>query len=148
MLDHIEDPQNLGAILRTAEFFGAMGAILPKARAAPITPSVIKTSSGAVSHLPIARTSNLVSTVDTLKTEGFWIAGADPVADTSVYDADFANIDVALVIGNEGKGMSRLVKEKCDYLFAVPRTGEVESLNASAAAAVMISEIMRQWTRG
>ncbi len=148
ILDHIEDPQNLGAIIRSAEFFGAMGLAIPGARAASVTPAVVKASAGAVNHLPIAKVSNLASTVDALKGDGFWIAGSDPTQGTSLHEGDFKGIDIGLVIGNENRGISRLLKERCDLLFSIPNIGEVSSLNASVAAGVLIYEIVRQWTGG
>lgn len=145
VLDHLEDPQNLGAIIRSAEFFGASGAVIPRARAASVTPAVYKASAGATAYLPVARVGNIPSAIDRAKEKGFWIVGADVHAESPIFGGDFSGIDVAVVIGNEERGMGRLVREKCDFLFTIPRMGMVDSLNAAAAGAVVLYEVSRQW---
>lgn len=144
VLDHIEDPHNLGAIIRTADFFGVDGIILPKDRAADITPTVIKTSSGAAATIPITKVSNLGNAVNELKKKNIWVVGADPSAKKTVFDSDIGKLKIALVIGSEGKGISRKLKERCDFLFSIPKFGNVESLNASVASGVMIYELKKQ----
>ena len=139
--DGIEDPHNLGAIIRTAECCGAHGLILQKRHASGITPVVAKTSAGAVTHLAIARVANLACTVEELKKRGVWVYAAD-MGGTAYYDLDFRG-PVALVLGSEGFGISRLVREKCDFVASIPIYGHVNSLNVSAAAAVLLSEIAR-----
>ena len=144
ILDHIEDPQNLGAIIRTADVLGAHGVVIPKDRAASVTPAVVKASSGAVNHVPISRVVNLSVVIRDLKKQGVWIVGADSSSSISVHQEDFKNLDIALVIGNEGKGLSHKIKNECDFLVSIPQSGKVSSLNASVAAGIMIYEIMRQ----
>jgi 23S rRNA (guanosine2251-2'-O)-methyltransferase len=144
LLDHIEDPQNLGAIIRTVNVLGAHGVIIPKDRAASVTPAVVKASAGAVSFVPIARVVNLVITIRDLKKKGVWIVGADPSAPKSVFAEELGALDLALVVGSEGKGLTRLVREECDFLVSIPNLGEVSCLNASVAAGIMIYEIVRQ----
>ncbi|HLE25041.1 MAG TPA: 23S rRNA (guanosine(2251)-2'-O)-methyltransferase RlmB [Thermodesulfobacteriota bacterium] len=144
LLDHIEDPQNLGAIIRTVNVLGAHGVIIPKDRAASVTPAVIKASAGAVSFVPIARVVNLVMTIRDLKKKGVWIVGADPSATKSVFEEELGTLDLALIVGSEGKGLTRLVREECDFLVSIPNLGEVSCLNASVAAGIMIYEILRQ----
>lgn len=144
ILDHIEDPQNLGGIIRTVNVLGAHGIVIPKDRAASVTPSVIKASAGATGFVRIARVVNLVRTIGDLKERGIWIVGADPSAHRLVFEEELGSLDLALVIGGEGKGLGRLVKERCDLLVSIPSVGEVSSLNASVAAGIMIYEIMRQ----
>ena len=140
--DEIEDPHNLGAIIRTAETAGADGVIIPKRRSAMLTPTVYKTSAGAVNWLPVARVSNLGATIDRLKKENIWIYGTD--MNGSLYtETDFDGA-VALVIGSEGFGMSRLIKEKCDFLVKLPMFGKITSLNASVAAGIFMYEVVRQ----
>jgi len=144
ILDHIEDPQNLGGIIRTVNVLGAHGIVIPKDRAAPVTSSVIKASAGAAGFVRIARVVNLVTTINDLKKRGVWIVGADPSAPKLVFEEEIGGLDLAIVIGGEGKGLRRLVKEECDFLVSIPSVGEVSSLNASVAAGIMIYEIMRQ----
>lgn len=144
ILDHIEDPQNLGGIIRTVNVLGAHGILIPKDRAASVTSSVIKTSAGAAGLVQIARVVNLVTTIRDLKKRGVWIVGADPSASKSVFEEELGSLDLALVIGGEGKGLKRLVREECDFLVSIPIVGEILSLNASVAAGIMIYEIMRQ----
>lgn len=144
MLDHIEDPQNLGAIVRTVNALGAHGVIIPKDRAAGVTPAVVKASAGATSFVPIARVVNLVRVIRELKKRGVWIVGADPLASRVLFEEKLGDLDLVLVIGSEGKGLHRLVKEECDFLVSIPCVGEVSSLNASVAAGILIYEIIRQ----
>ncbi len=146
ILDHLEDPQNLGAIIRTADVLGAHGVVIPKDRAASVTPAVVKASSGAVSYMPVSRVVNLANVMRDLKKGGVWIVGADSSSSTSVHQEDFKNLDIALVIGNEGKGLGNNIKSECDFLVSIPQSGKVSSLNASVAAGVMIYEIIRQRT--
>ena len=141
--DEISDPHNLGAIIRTAECAGAHGVIIPKRRSAGLTAVVAKTSAGAVSHLPVARVANLPSLLKRLKEEGLWIFGSAADGTTSLYAADLKG-PAALVIGSEGSGMSRLVSETCDFLVRIPMRGKLNSLNASAAAAILLYEALRQ----
>ena len=144
ILDHIEDPQNLGAIIRTVDVLGAHGVVIPKDRAASVTPAVIKASAGAVNYVPVSRVVNLSVVIRDLKKQGVWIVGADSSSSISVWQEDFSNLDIALVIGNEGKGLSHKIKNKCDFLVSIPQSGKVSSLNASVATGIMIYEIMRQ----
>ena len=143
ILDGIQDPQNFGALIRTALGCGVHGMIIPKDRAVGITPAVVKTSAGAAAHLPIARVVNIANTVDALKKEGFWVYGAAGEADEIIYDLDM-NLDLAIVIGAEGKGIRPLVKRKCDRLFSIPMKGPVSSFNASVSSAMILYEVMRQ----
>ena len=135
LLDGVEDPHNLGSIIRSAECAGAHGVVITKRRSAPVTATVVKTSAGAAEHMRIARVVNLVSAIETLKKEGLWIAGAD-MAGNSMYEADMKG-GFALVIGSEGSGLSKLVKEKCDFVASIPMKGDIDSLNASVAAGVL-----------
>jgi len=141
--DELTDPHNLGAVIRTAECAGAHGVIIPKRRSAGITAIVQKTSAGAVSHLPVARVANIPSLLQQLKDEGLWIFGADASGDRSLYEADLKG-PAAIVIGSEGDGMGRLVRENCDFLVRIPMHGKINSLNASAAAAILLYEAVRQ----
>lgn len=141
--DEISDPHNLGAILRTAECAGAHGLIIPKRRSAGLTAIVGKTSAGAVSYLPVARVANLTSALKDLKKQGVWIFGTAAGASTDLYSADLKGPAV-IVIGSEGDGMSRLVAENCDFLVSIPMKGHISSLNASAAAAILLYEAVRQ----
>ena len=142
--DEIEDPHNLGAIIRTAETAGADGVIIPKRRSASLNATVHKTSAGAASWLPVARVANLAAALDTLKEAGVWIYGTDASGDA--YDKVDLTGPVALVIGSEGFGMGRLVREKCDFLLRLPMCGRITSLNASVAAGIFMYEILRQRT--
>ena len=144
ILDHIEDPQNLGAIIRTVDVLGAHGVVIPKDRAASVTPAVVKASAGAVNHVLIARVVNLSATIGVLKKKGVWIVGADPQAPMPVYREDLGKVDIGLVIGSEGKGLGQKIKEQCDFLVTIPQAGKVASLNASVSAGVLIYEIMKQ----
>jgi len=143
ILDEIQDPHNLGAIIRSAEAFGFHGIIIPKDRSVGLTDTVAKTSAGAVAHLPIVRVSNLARTIDDLKDEGVWIAGADQDAEMAFYKMDL-NRSLGVVIGSEGKGIRRLIKKKCDFLVRIPMFGNVNSLNASVAAALVFCEARKQ----
>ena len=140
--DDIEDPHNLGALIRTAETAGAHGIIIPKRRGVGLTSAVFKTSAGAASHLPVARVSNLASTVDSLKEQGIWVYGCD-MQGQHWCQTDFSG-GVALIVGSEGKGMSRLLKEKCDQMVSLPMCGQITSLNASVAGGIIMYEVTRQ----
>lgn len=141
--DELSDPHNLGAVIRTAECAGAHGVVIPKRRSAGLTAVVAKTSAGAVSHMPVARVANLPSLLKDLKKEGLWIFGTAADGATPLYDADLKGPAV-IVIGSEGDGMSRLVSETCDFLVSIPMKGKLNSLNASAAAAILLYEAVRQ----
>ena len=143
LCDDLTDPHNLGAILRSAECAGAHGVIIPKRRSVGLTAVVAKTSAGAVEYLPVARVTNLAQTIQTLKDRGVWIYGAAGEAKADLYHTDLTG-PAAIVIGNEGEGMSKLVRESCDVLVSIPMKGHISSLNASAAAAVMLYEALRQ----
>lgn len=147
LLDEVEDPHNLGSVLRTAECTGVHGVIVPKRRSAGLTAAVAKTSAGAVEYVPVARVANLAQTMDKLKEAGVWIAGAAGDADSDVYHANLAG-PLAIVIGNEGRGLSRLVRERCDFLISLPMYGRINSLNASVAAGVILYEAVRQRRQG
>lgn len=141
--DELSDPHNLGAILRTAECAGAHGIIIPKRRSVGLTAVVGKASAGAVEYMPVARVSNLTAAMEELKQRGVWIFGTAADGSTELYSADLKG-PCAIVIGNEGDGMSRLVAEKCDFKVSIPMKGHVSSLNASAAAAILLYEAVRQ----
>lgn len=142
ILDGIEDPHNLGAIIRTANLAGAHGVIIPKNRAVGLTATVARTSAGALNYTPVAKVTNLSKTIEELKKEGLWFVCAD-MDGTKMYDLNLKGA-IGLVIGNEGEGVSRLVKEKCDMTAAIPMKGDIDSLNASVAAGVLAYEIVRQ----
>lgn len=142
ILDDIEDPHNLGAIIRTANLAGAHGVIIPKHRAAGLTATVVKASAGAINYTPVAKVTNISKTIDELKDKGLWFVCAD-MGGSTMYDLDLRG-PIGLVIGNEGKGVSRLVKEKCDFVASVPMFGNIDSLNASVATGVLAYEIVRQ----
>ena len=141
--DELSDPHNLGAIIRTAECAGAHGVIIPKRRSVGLTAVVGKASAGALEYLPVARVANIAAAIDTLKKAGVWVCGTAAEGDTSLYKADLKG-PAAIVIGNEGQGMSRLVSERCDFKVSIPMKGSISSLNASAAAAIMLYEAVRQ----
>jgi 23S rRNA (guanosine2251-2'-O)-methyltransferase len=143
LLDEIEDPHNLGSILRTAECTGVHGVVIPKRRSVGLTATVSKTSAGAVEYVPVARVTNLTQTIEDLKKKGVWVAGTDVAAKQNVYDTDL-KIPIAVVIGNENKGVGRLIKESCDFLVKLPMFGQLNSLNASVAAGVLMYEVVRQ----
>lgn len=142
ILDEIEDPHNLGAIIRTANLAGAHGVIIPKRRAVGLTATVAKTSAGAINYTPVAKVTNIAKTIEDLKKEGMWFVCAD-MDGTTMYDLDLKG-PIGLVIGNEGSGVSRIVKEKCDFTASIPMRGDIDSLNASVAAGVLAYEIVRQ----
>lgn len=142
LLDGIEDPHNLGAIIRTANLAGAHGVIIPKHRAVGLTATVARTSSGALNYTPVAKVTNLAKTIEELKKQGMWFVCAD-MDGTTMYDLDLKG-PVGLVVGNEGSGVSRLVRETCDYIASIPMNGQIDSLNASVAAGVLAYEIVRQ----
>lgn len=145
LLDGIEDPHNLGSILRTADAAGAHGVIIPKRRAVGLTYAVGKASAGAVEHVPVVRVTNLPRTAEELKEAGLWIIGSSPEGESDYTEADYT-MPLGLVIGSEGRGMSRLMKETCDLLVRLPMAGRVASLNASVAAALLMYEVLR-WRR-
>ncbi|MBP3326587.1 MAG: 23S rRNA (guanosine(2251)-2'-O)-methyltransferase RlmB [Coprococcus sp.] len=142
ILDEIEDPHNLGAIIRTANLAGAHGVIIPKRRASGITATVVKASAGAISYTPVVKVTNISKTIEELKTRGMWFACADMDGEL-MYRCNLTG-PMGLVIGNEGSGVSRLVKEKCDYIVSIPMKGDIDSLNASVAAGVLAYEVVRQ----
>ena len=142
VLDNIEDPHNLGAMIRTANLAGAHGVIIPKRRAVGLTPTVARTSAGAINYTPVAKVTNLKQTMEQLKKEGMWIVCAD-MDGTPYYQMDLKG-PMGLVIGNEGEGVSRLIKETCDFVASIPMKGDIDSLNASVAAGVLAFEIARQ----
>ncbi|MDY3818617.1 MAG: 23S rRNA (guanosine(2251)-2'-O)-methyltransferase RlmB [Lachnospiraceae bacterium] len=142
LLDNIEDPHNLGAIIRTANLAGAHGVIIPKRRAAGLTPTVAKASAGAINYTPIAKVTNLSNTIKELKEAGMWFVCAD-MGGTDMYDLNLTG-PIGLVIGNEGDGVSKLVKEQCDMIASIPMKGDIDSLNASVATGVLAYEIVRQ----
>lgn len=142
ILDGIEDPHNLGAIIRTANLSGAHGVIIPKRRAVGLTATVAKTSAGALNYTPVAKVTNISATIEELKKEGLWFVCADMGAEP-MYNIDMKGA-IGLVIGNEGEGVSRLVKEKCDFTASIPMKGNIDSLNASVAAGVLAFEVVRQ----
>lgn len=146
VLDEIEDPHNLGAIIRTANLCGAHGVIIPKRRAAGLTATVVKASAGAVHYTPVAKVTNIAKTIEDLKNEGIWFVCADMEGEV-MYRQNLTG-PIGLVIGNEGSGVSRLVKEKCDFTAAIPMKGDIDSLNASVAAGVLAYEIVRQRYEG
>lgn len=141
--DELSDPHNLGAVIRTAECAGAHGVIIPKRRSAGLTAIVAKTSAGAVAHLPVARVPNITALLQELKDEGLWIFGSAADGTTPLYETDLKG-PAAIVIGNEGSGMGRLVTEQCDFTVSIPMRGKLNSLNASAAAAILLYEAVRQ----
>lgn len=147
VLNGIQDPHNLGAILRTAEAAGCTGAVIPARRAVGITPAVVKASAGAVSYVPVARVANIARTLRYLKDRGLWVVGADPEGKEVYWDADMKG-PLALVIGGEDKGLGRVVRDECDFLVRLPMFGRVGSLNASVAAALLMYEVLRQRGRG
>lgn len=142
LLDNIEDPHNLGAIIRTANLAGAHGVIIPKRRAVGLTATVAKTSAGALNYTPVAKVTNLGKTIDELKETGIWFVCADMDGDR-MYDLNLKG-PIGMVIGNEGEGVSRLIREKCDFTAAIPMKGDIDSLNASVAAGILAYEIVRQ----
>lgn len=142
LLDELEDPHNLGAILRSADAAGAHGVLIPKRRSCPLSATVAKTSAGAVEHVPVARIGNIVQTIKTLKEEGLWVAGAD-MDGKNYYETDLTG-PLLLVVGSEGQGIGRLVKEQCDFIVRIPMLGAINSLNASVAGSVLMFEVTKQ----
>ena len=144
LLDHIQDPQNLGSLLRTAEAAGVHGVVIPTRRASGVTPSAVRASAGAAEHVHVVQIANLVRAMEQLKAEGVWLAGLEAASGALLYTE--ANLDgpLGLVVGSEGQGLARLVRESCDFLIRLPMLGEVESLNAGAAGAIALYEICRQ----
>lgn len=143
ILDHIEDPHNLGAIIRTADFLGVDGIIIPKNRACDVNPTVIKVSSGAAKNIKISKETNISQLIDKLKKKDIWIVGADGESSKYLVNQDFKNMNIAVVIGNEGRGLHKKIKEKCDFLLSIPKSGMVSSLNASVASGIFLYEISR-----
>ena len=140
--DDLTDPHNLGSVIRTANAAGAHGVIIPKRNSVGLSPVVEKTSAGALEFTPVARVSNLASTIEFLKKNNIWVVGADMDGSETIYTHDFSGA-VAIVVGSEGKGVSRLVREKCDFIVSIPMNGQINSLNASVAAALMMYEVVR-----
>lgn len=143
MLDEIEDPHNLGSMLRTADVTGVHGIIIPRRRSVGLTATVAKASTGAIEHVPVVRVNNLAQTIEQLKERGIWFVGADMKGEQDFREVDY-EMPLALVIGSEGKGLSRLVQKKCDFLVHLPMKGHVTSLNASVAAAILMYEVFRK----
>lgn len=143
MLDHLQDPQNLGSLLRTACAVGVDGIILPRDRACGVTSAVFKSSAGSLAYLPVAQTVNLTREAEYLKKEGFWLAGADMSGEKLFFEADLT-IPLVLILGSEGKGLSRLLRERCDLLLRIPIVGEVSSLNVAVAGGIILYEVFRQ----
>lgn len=145
--DEITDPHNLGSLLRTANCAGVHGIVIPKRRSVGLNSVVAKTSAGAVEFTPVAKVTNISSAIDRLKKENIWVIGADMNGENTIYTQDFSG-GVAIVVGSEGEGISRIVKEKCDFLVQIPMLGEITSLNASVAGALMIYEVVRSRNKG
>lgn len=143
ILDGLEDPHNLGSILRTADASGVDGVIIPKRRSVALTQTVVKASTGAIEHVPVIRVTNLAQTIEELKDNGYWVVGTEAENATDYREMDAA-MPLAIVIGSEGQGMSRLVKDKCDFYIKIPMVGHVNSLNASVAASLMMYEVYRK----
>jgi 23S rRNA (guanosine2251-2'-O)-methyltransferase len=143
ILDEIEDPHNLGALVRTADCAGVHGVVVPKHHAAPVTSTVVKTAAGATEHMAMAEVTNIVNSIDLLKSRGYWIVGLDASGEKFYTELDYGT-PVALVVGNEGKGIRRLVREHCDYIVKIPLYGHIDSLNASVAGALVMYEVAKQ----
>lgn len=143
LLDELEDPHNLGALLRTADATGVHGILIPKRRSVSLNATVAKTSAGAVEYVPVARIGNIAQTLKKLKEKGFWVAGADMDGEKAYYEANLTG-PLVLVVGSEGRGMSRLTKEACDFIVSMPMVGRINSLNASVAGSILMYESMRQ----
>ena len=143
LLDGVEDPHNLGAIVRTALAAGAHGGVIPERRAAGLTETVARASAGAISHLPVAKVTNLVRTMEELKEAGYWLIGLDETAEKNYTEADYTS-PVGIVLGSEGKGLHELTRKRCDFVVSLPTTGPVKSLNVSVAAGVVLFEALRQ----
>jgi 23S rRNA (guanosine2251-2'-O)-methyltransferase len=143
LLDGVEDPHNLGAIIRTALAAGAHGVVIPERRAAGLTDTVARASAGAIAHLPVAKVTNLARTMEELKEAGYWLAGLDERADKTYTQADYTS-PMGIVLGGEGQGLHELTRKRCDFLVSLPTTGPVKSLNVSVAAGVVLFEVLRQ----
>lgn len=143
LLDELEDPHNVGAILRTSDAAGVHGVLLPKRRSSPLTATVAKTSAGAVEYVPVARIGNISQTLKKLKKQGLWVVGADMDGDKNYYEADLTG-PIVIVVGSEGQGMGRLTKEECDFVVRIPMKGKITSLNASVACSLLLYEVLRQ----
>jgi 23S rRNA (guanosine2251-2'-O)-methyltransferase len=143
-LDHVQDPQNLGSLLRTAEAAGAHGVIIPGRRAAGVTPAAVRASSGAAEHVRVVQVTNLVRAMEVLKAEGVWLAGLEAIPEALYYTQADLSGSLGLVVGSEGQGLARLVRETCDFLIRLPMHGQVESLNAAVAGAIALYEVRRQ----
>ena len=143
VLDGLEDPHNLGAILRSAEAAGADGVFLPQRRSANLSAAVVKASAGAASHIKVARITNIAQLIESLKKRGYWIAGLDAASDQPIWSIDLT-VPIALILGNEGSGLHRLVREKCDFVVSLPISGNVGSYNVSVAAGIALYEVLRQ----
>lgn len=143
LLDELEDPHNVGAILRTADAAGVHGVLMPKRRSCPLSGTVAKTSAGAVEYVPVARIGNVAQTIKQLQKQGFWVVGADMSGDSDYFAADLSG-PIVVVVGSEGQGLGRLVKESCDLLVRIPMSGKISSLNASVACSLMLYEVVRQ----
>ncbi len=143
LLDELEDPHNLGAILRTADAAGVHGVLIPKRRSAPLSATVAKTSAGAVEYVPVARVGNVVQAIEALKQEGLWVVGADMDGEKPYYQADLKG-PLLVVVGGEGRGLGRLAKEACDFVVRIPMRGRISSLNASVACSLLLYEVYRQ----
>lgn len=143
LLDELEDPHNVGAILRTAEAAGVHGVLMPKRRSCPLSGTVAKTSAGAVEYVPVARIGNVVQTIKQLQKQGFWVVGADMSGGNDFFEEDLSG-PIVIVIGSEGQGLGRLVKESCDLLVRIPMQGKISSLNASVACSLLLYEVLKQ----
>ncbi|PWK05656.1 23S rRNA (guanosine2251-2'-O)-methyltransferase [Tumebacillus permanentifrigoris] len=143
VLDEIEDPFNLGSILRTADGVGAHGVVIPKRRAVPLTATVAKASAGAIEHVPVARVANISQTIETLKKMGYWVVGTDVDGESMYHQIDMT-VPIVMVIGNEGTGLGEAIKKRCDYLVRLPMIGQVQSLNAGVATGILLYEVLRQ----
>jgi len=143
LLDELEDPHNVGAILRTADAAGVHGVLLPQRRSCSLSATVAKTSAGAVEYVPVARIGNMTQEIEKLKKQGLWVVGADAEGDKDYFDVDLTG-PLLVVVGNEGKGLGRLVKQQCDYLVRIPMHGRITSLNASVACSLLLYEVLRQ----
>ncbi|EAX46653.1 RNA methyltransferase, TrmH family, group 3 [Thermosinus carboxydivorans Nor1] len=143
LLDELEDPHNVGAILRTADATGVHGVLLPKRRSCPLSATVAKTSAGAIEYVPVARIGNIVQTLEKLKKAGLWVVGADMAGDKAYYETDLTG-PLVVVVGSEGRGMGRLTREACDFLVRIPMRGRLSSLNASVACSLILYEVLRQ----
>lgn len=143
LLDELEDPHNVGAILRTADAAGAHGVLIPKRRGCPLSAAVAKTSAGAVEYVPVARVGNIAQTIERLKKDGLWVVGAAMDGEKNYYQADLKG-PILLVVGSEGRGLGRLIREACDFIVRIPMKGRITSLNASVACSLLLYEVMRQ----